>query len=134
MKYIELTQGQRAIVDDADFGFLSQWSWYVLMAKGKKYAVRGEYNAKKKNMKTLYMHKFIMGLPKKGVVDHADGNSLDNRRQNLRIVSKQFDCFNRAPQRNCTSKYRGVGWDKRWKKWWANITYCNKNHILIFFG
>lgn len=54
MKYIELTQGKRAKVDDADFDFLNQWKWCLFKAREDSYAYR------KHNKKSLLMHRLIV--------------------------------------------------------------------------
>jgi hypothetical protein len=56
-------------------------------------------------------------------VDHINGNSLDNRRDNLRLVTPQQNAMNRGPQINNTSGYKGVSWNKRSKKWQVSVRY-----------
>lgn len=69
------------------------------------------------------MHRFILGLPRDDPreVDHINGNPLDNRRANLRLVSRAQNKQNLDPrgQANSTSGIRGVSWDTQAQKWRA---------------
>jgi HNH endonuclease len=96
MKEIVLSKDKVALVDDADYDFLSQWKWYAsLESRGTKwYAVRWsrkEEHGEGKRFK-IRMHRAVMGLPSfddQMVVDHKDGNSLNNQRINLEVVTQE---------------------------------------------
>jgi hypothetical protein len=67
-------------------------------------------------------------------VDHIDGDKLNNKPENLRLVtSKQNNRSYRKPYKNPTSKYRGVCWDKESNKYKAKIFHNNKNIHLGYF-
>lgn len=121
MKEIPLTQGKVAIVDDDDFEWLSKWKWYY----NQGYAVRTEDIPGKQ--KTVLMHAQIMGTPKGMQTDHRDMNTLNNCKANLRICTFSENKFNCNKQSNNTSGYKGVTWDKRNKKWYAQIEFQKKN-------
>lgn len=106
MKRILLTQGKYAIVDDGDYGWLSQYKWCACYMKGLWYAIRSE------NGKYIRMHRQIMNCPANKEIDHLDGQSLDNRKSNMRICTHQENCLNRKANRNSVSKYKGVTWFK----------------------
>lgn len=132
-KIIPLTQGKNAIVDDEDFDFLNQHKWYARNnGKGTFYAVR-RYRCKPnyKEIKTVRMHRLIMNVRNGMEVDHINGNTLDNRRCNLRIVNRRENCQNMHIK--STSKYPGVSWRKDIKKWHAEIYFEGKNRHLGFF-
>lgn len=114
MKYIELSQGLITIVDDDDFDWLNVWKWCAIKSKRTFYAVRTEYNPKKR---TIYMHKEI--LSRMGFqTDHKDHNGLNNQRSNLRVATVKEN--NRNKLRTRGKKYKGVYFQtviKRGKKY-----------------
>lgn len=137
MKKIKLTKGQYAIVDDNDYEWLNQWKWYAILYKGMNtfYAVRGmrkkeiELNNGKKGL--ILMARVILKAPKGLQVDHVNRDTLDNRRQNLRLAtSTQNHGNSRIPLRN-TSGYKGVVQGTKTQKYQAQIKY--KGH-LYFLG
>jgi hypothetical protein len=106
MKEIKLTKGLVAIVDDADYEWLSKWKWSTSGASQNKYATRCvSVNGKRSNIK---MHKEILNVDPGMEVDHKDGNSLNNQRSNLRVATRSQNMMNRKMQTNNTSGHRGV--------------------------
>ncbi len=78
------------------------------------------------------MHR-LLANPKKGEhIDHANGNTLDNRRSNLRICSHAENMRNRAGSRFSKSGIKGVSLD-RCGKWRARIEFDHKRYDLGFF-
>lgn len=81
------------------------------------------------------LHRYIMGLgfydvEKDIIVDHIDGNTLDNRKSNLRIIHRRHNPKNTAMYNNNTSGYKGVSWHKDRKKWQVAIQ-VDKNNIYL---
>jgi hypothetical protein len=109
MKEIPLTRGKTAIVDDADYEWLSQWKWCAgVGGSGTKcYAVRHQGTGIKKR-KMVLMHRIITNTPDGMECDHINGNSLDNRRENLRICTHMENIRNRPLSKNNTTGYKGV--------------------------
>lgn len=103
MKKLPLSGGCDAIVDDADFDALLQWKWSS--AVGGKYAARGQKVDGKKVV--IYLHRQITDCPAGLYVDHINGNGLDNRRCNLRIVTQSENISKKRSPGNRTG-YRGV--------------------------
>lgn len=122
MKEIQLTQGQVALVDDADYEWLNQWKWYAHKNKvgNSFYAIRNEYaNGKQTGIK---MHRFILGVTDTDVFcDHADLDGLNNQRYNLRKCSRIENGRNRPQRKGATSTYKGVSFKAAHKKWVAQI-------------
>lgn len=130
MKEIILTKGKVALVDDADFGRLSIHKWYALKGDKRFYSARNvPFNG---GQKRIFMHREIMGTSKGIQVDHKNGNGLDNRKDNLRNCTRSENCRNK--KKYCGgSKFKGVSWDKRHKKWIVQIKYEDKNRHVGFF-
>lgn len=134
MKRIKLTQGQVALVDDNDFSFLSLWKWYAAKTTGSKgfYAVRKTRIDGVRRM--LYMHRVVAdrcGITSR-MIDHRNRNSLDNRRHNLRAATPAQSSMNRNKW-DSSSRFKGVSWHTRQKKWTANIRVDRKlKHLGSF--
>ena len=87
MKEIQLTQGKVALVDDEDFEYLKQFKWHVINNNGKFY-VRKQFLLSNGKVSKVLMHRFIMKPNKDMVIDHLDGNPLNNQKTNLRICTQ----------------------------------------------
>ena len=122
LKEIVLRNGEKALVDDEDFEWLSQWNWNK---NQYGYAMRSTMkNGKSKN---LFMHQLIMECPKGMEIDHANRNKLDNRRSNLRVATRQQNSRNMpATHKSKTSIYKGVSWYSRDQRWIAQISTGEK--------
>jgi hypothetical protein len=68
------------------------------------------------------------------VVDHINRNPLDNRKANLRIITRSQNMMNKTSQSSSSSKYIGVSFDKNRNKWVAQIAYQGKHKFLGRFN
>lgn len=129
-KSIPLTKNVSAIVDAEDFDWLNQWTWTAFDGRrGKYYAAR--YKKVAGVSRCIYMHRLIMKEPAGLLVDHANGNTLDNRRQNLRVCSKRQNQRNMCkPRHGKSSRFKGVTWDKNKRKWMAKIKLLGTTRTL----
>ena len=119
VKEIILKHGEVAIVDEDSYEMLSKYSWYSVKSRGALYAKSG---------KNTRMHRLILNISdSKLVVDHINGNGLDNRKQNLRVISSSENVKNR--QRSSVGK-RCPGVYKVYNKWRAEVTVNYKNCYL----
>lgn len=126
---ILLTQGKVALVDDADYDEQSLHKWYALKNGNTHYAVRNSPRDPVTHKQTLIpMHAVIAGTPKEMDTDHINGDGLDNRCENLRVVTHRENTQNKHTPK--TSKYPGVSWDKQYLKWKALIRVNGKHHYL----
>ena len=132
-KKIQLTQGKYAIVDDEDFEYLNQWKWYCHKCpSGICYAtanikIDGNYTS-------FRMHRLIMKVyDKKVFIDHIDHDGLNNQKSNLRESTQSENQRNRGKQRNNTSGFKGVFWNKKAKKWIPAIRINGKMIALGCF-
>jgi HNH endonuclease len=130
-RLIPLTKGKFAIVDSADFDWLTQWKWCASLCDGRWYAMRKDYALGRRRGQTVYMHRFAMSAPRGIEVDHFDGNTLNNSRAtNLRLATSQQNKFNTGPKSNNTSGYKGVSWNRKLQKWVAQAV-INREHKYL---
>jgi hypothetical protein len=103
---IQLTRGQWALIDKGDLMIVAQYSWQAM----PRSAGVGYYaTTRTADRKTLYMHRFILNPPDGNDVDHVNGETLDNRRSNLRFGSRSQNMQNRrGANKNSTTGVRGV--------------------------
>lgn len=135
-RYIALTKGQAAIVDADDYEWLMQWKWQtngkhrlfyastvIIFSDGLKRRVR--------------MHRLIMGLPLRSTleIDHQDRDGLNNRKANLRFVTKLQQAANRGKYTtSCTSQFKGVCYKREghYFYWLAALMFNGNRTILRF--
>ncbi len=130
MKEIPLTQGCVAIVDDCDYEELMQYKWRVLSTHSRRfYAVRDTTVIGCRHRK-IYMHRQILGAGSGQQGDHANHDTLDNQRGNLRICTNAQNQMNARKRSGCSSQYKGVYWDKAARKWKAQIQRNGKREAL----
>ena len=125
MQRIPLTDGYEALVDDADYDFLMQWTWHATAARGQIRATRRERGHR------ILMHRAIMNCADHLEVDHINGNPLDNQRDNLRLATHQQNMWNRQKHKIFTSRFKGVYWSKSRGKWCAAINIGNKVRLQL---
>jgi len=121
MKTIQLKNGFKTSVDDADFYELNKHKWYANKSRDVVYVKRATKMTDGRKEKLIFMHRQIMGFPDKMVVDHINHDTLDNRRCNLRICTNKENFHNRKRRTESKSGYQGVTWYKKLKKWRASI-------------
>lgn len=131
---IELTQGKHAIVDDEDYGWVSQWKWHVHRSNpgGETFYARCNMGAWP-NQKKVYLHREIMKPPPGMQVDHIDGNGLNCTRANMRLATDTQNRYNQRPYSNNKSGFKGVVWNKPTKKWQARIGVNGKKISLGYY-
>lgn len=124
-------KGEPFWFDKEDIDKVSKYCWYYDSHGYVAAPVRDETH------KIIRLHSLVMGFPDTTlyVVDHKEhpyGNAhkIDNRKQNLRIVTIQKNQINRALQSNNTSGCTGITWNKRNQKWVAQI-WINGKHIHL---
>lgn len=128
MKYIELSNGMKARVSNADYERLAQHSWTA-----QKRATGDFHAARYVNNKYVYMHQAIKKAKVGFQIDHKDGNGLNNVRSNLRYANKQQNQWNRGRTWG-SSSYKGVSWHIQTYKWRAYIQTPAKKmkHLGLF--
>ena len=130
MQQIPLSKGHFAVVDDADYLLVAQFKWCY----DNGYAVR-KVTISPGKYKKLLLHRFLLNAEHGQMVDHADGNRLNNTRSNLRICNGTQNNANRRrlPVRTgrSASRYRGVSKSLNSSYWGARIRI---NERLTYIG
>jgi len=126
MREIPLSQGLVALVDDDDYPELIKYKWCAHKGQNTFYAEKVS-----RRMGVIRMHRIILGVPDGLFTDHINGNGLDNRKENLRIVTNRENSQNRHQIK--TSIRPGVWWSKNNKKWTSSIRVGKKRVNLGCF-
>lgn len=129
MKFVveSKTHGNREVtIDSEDAAVVLSHSW-CLSKKGNRFYVIDRKN-------NIYLHRLLTGAHEGKVVDHINGNSLDNRKVNLRECLHKENIRNRrGKNKNNTSGFKGVFWMKHAKLWRAQIKVDKKIIYLGYF-
>lgn len=121
-------------IDEEDSHLLDNYNWYF---RGSKYMFTSYYCKKLKGMKMEYFHRMVMcATDSKVYIDHINGNTLDNRKINLRESNHSQNLCNRKIHKNNTSGYKGVSFCKHVKKkpWLAKICKDNETKKLGYYA
>lgn len=126
---IPLTKGYVAIIDDED-AHLAALRWHAHVMPGKAVYARRTAHADG-TKKNVMLHRVIMNAAPGEPVDHRDGDGLNCRRGNLRIVTASENCMNRRGPRsdNRFSPYLGVYYSERMDRYLAKI---GRTHLGTF--
>lgn len=128
VKEIKLTRGKKTIIDREDFSKVRDITWKY---SNRGYAASNYYDSGK--YKTRLMHRLIINAPEGMFVDHIDGDPLNNRKQNLRLVSNKQNTWNQEIGARNTSGYKGVSLKKQTNRYQAQITKKGKKYYLGYF-
>jgi hypothetical protein len=130
---IYLGEGDFTIVDQEDYGQIGKFKWSVVGTGRNLYAIRN-VKVGPKLTKIRRLHREIMDAPKGLLIDHRNGDGLDNRRDNLRLAThSQNQCNKRKTGSKTSSRFRGVYFDKRRVQWQGYIRYNGKRMYLGCF-
>lgn len=119
MKTLEITllKEKIATIDSDDFDRIKTIKWHAVSDGTNFYAAC----SKIKNRPAMKMHRFIMNAIEGESIDHINGDTLDNRKINLRKCSHNENMRNQRTRKNNRSGYRGVYFNKSHKKWRSQI-------------
>ncbi len=128
---VPLTMGCIALIDAVDYRRVSAFAWHAKKRPDGRFAAACN-STTKRGQETILMHRFLLKLRTKGMpfVDHVNGDSLDNRRINIRIATPSQNCQNRLPNRN--KRFKGVRRTAN-GKWQARISNLGITHYLGVF-
>lgn len=134
VKYLHLTNGYQTLVDDADYDELSRHAWFGQFSGFRKlYAVRNAPKGVKPA--TIAMHRHLLGILYSGRSvkgDHINGDTLDNRRENLRVANNKQNQENRVARHvSSTTGIRGVSYYPARDRYMVFIMH---NYKSIYLG
>jgi len=128
-RLIPMAQPKYAKVDPGDYERLRKHEWLVRKGGKSFYARRRVPTGKSGKEKLVYMHQMVIKVPEGMVADHINHDGMDNRSSNLRAATYSQNLYNRKKRSGAKqSKYKGIYWRKKVRKWQASIT-CNKKRI-----
>lgn len=113
-----------AQVSDRDFPLVRGFNWRITFKYNNRPYV---YTFDPKSKKHIYLHRLILNPVDSEEVDHKNNDSLDNRRENLRLASRQQNSFNIGKRKGkFSSRFKGVSRVERLKKWYVSICFNGK--------
>lgn len=125
---VPLADGRFILIDEADYeAVTAAGKWHPKPCPRTTYAHR---NVKVDGRwTTQQLHTFLTGWP---LVDHANGDGLDNRRSNLRPATRSQNAQNTHAATG-SSGFKGVAWHRKNRKWQARITVAGVTKSLGYF-
>lgn len=128
MKYIVLASGHKTKVDEEDYKELSRYSWHL--SNGYPSRHKNDGTGKK-----IYLHRIVSKTPEGLHTDHINGNKLDNRKSNLRIVTASQNHMNRRKdsRKGLSTSLKGASYHKLSKKWRARIKVGDRQISLGYY-
>jgi len=130
--YVTLTRGYVAVIDAEDVNIVSDVFWHVTPRRRTAYAF-GRVKIDGVIVRTS-IHRLISSPSGGFVVDHIDGDGLNNRKSNLRLATISQNAYNMTMERkNNSSGVKGVYWHKKCGKWYARISKDKARISLGFF-
>lgn len=131
IREIQLTRGLITLIDEADYEWVSRRIWHE---SSGGYATTRKFDSEwvRGTPRKVAMHRMMLNPPPGLEVDHINGNRLDNRRENLRLVTRSQNICN---SRNRPNKWglRGVYYHSQSALWVARITIQRKTHYLGYY-
>jgi hypothetical protein len=124
VRLIALSSGGYAWVDAGDYEWLNRYHWRL----------SNGYPCRRDKGRNVFMHRQIMEAPADKVVDHVDGNKCNARRSNLRICNRDENQYNQHKRRTGLSRFKGVTFHKRMRKWKAHYRLNHRLHHLGYFA
>ena len=121
--------GRFAVVDNNVYPAVCRFKWFE---NADGYAARHQWVPTARANRVVWLHHLVLDTSDGMLVDHVNGDRLDNRRQNLRLGSRAQNARNKAKPSNNTTGFKGVHLDKRRKRnrWHAQINCDGKAYHL----
>ena len=120
------------IIDLEDYDKVKDYKWNINKDKNTFY-IQSSFCQSNGEKSGILLHRFL--FPEYKICDHKNRNGLDNRKENIREATISQNNINQIKQKGIyTSKYKGVSWNKRRKKWESKIVINGKKFDLGFYN
>ena len=131
IRNIEGEVAAECIVDIDDWDEVKKYKW-SLTTKPDPYIFNRQRD---RTPLHIYLHRLVLGLSYGDgyIADHINGNTLDNRKENLRIVTSSQNSMNTRISKDNTSGYKGVSYSKAMNKWTVQIFAKGENTVVGHF-
>ena len=107
---------------------MSSFNWNTYGGYARTFQRRVENDRK---LTSMSMHRLVMNATNPEIViDHINGDTLDNRKANLRFATVAQNAQNRNKVKGCSSKYLGVTYHKRDERWQTQVRHNGKRHYV----
>jgi hypothetical protein len=119
-----------AFVDDEDYERLSSRTWYLT---GNGYVMAYVKGSGRRSKRYVTLHRDVLLYAGANDIDHINRNKLDNRKSNLRIVSRSSNLRNTGIRKDNTSGSKGVSWHKSCSRWFSYAWHSSKRINLGYY-
>lgn len=116
------------LIDGRDHQRIKHLKWHL---HSSGYICRAVWRENNRKQGCVFLHREVLPCPEGKVVDHINGNKLDNRRHNLRLATHSQNCANSVIRQDNTSGYIGVSAVSNSNKWRA---YVRNNGKPLYLG
>lgn len=130
--HLPLTRGMVALIDPEAASLVCDWNWRAINCGGKFYAGR-TISAGGGKETVQYLHRYLAEAQPGFHVDHINGDTLDNRQENLRIATAAQNLRNKRKSHSNQSGFKGVTFERTTGKWRARIEHKGTTHSLGLF-
>jgi len=127
-------RGIDLLLDEEDKHLLYEYRWFKQRDRDGNVYLSSFLTKDKVRTKNVKLHRLIIGCKIGEMVDHINGNTMDNRKSNLRLCTFSQNRVNAKKQKNNTSGYPGVTLDKRSNKWHAQICKDKRWHSCGYWN
>lgn len=134
---MEITiKGYKVQIDEEDYERVTSLKWWVQIAHGNVYFYHKFWNPEKTHKHNVSLQRFLLGLQPhdKRQGDHINGNTLDNRRSNLRICTIAENTRNMKRHKSNQTGFKGIQLNKKSGKYIARICVNLKQIHLGYFS
>lgn len=134
MPQIILPNGSVTLVDAELIPILNGYRWHPAASAGGGFYARTNMKCLNGKSRPVMLHHVVIGFPlNKLQVDHINGDKLDNRRCNLRVVTPRQNNANRGCNKNNSTGFKGVFFDKNKRKYTVNVGQLQKKRYFGVF-